>query len=87
MLTKRKKTVKNQKCNILKNKKKKNGLEIWWKGSEKIDFTDDGRADDGHLRDDSSSAVQQHKAELKNGKSQKKHFLSASNVWTRASNN
>ncbi len=50
---------------------KKNGLEIWWKGtfpqnlalmcltgSEKTGFTDAGRTDDGRPRDDSSSAVQ-----------------------------
>ncbi len=34
--------------------------------SEKTDFTDDGRTtDNGRPRDDSSSAVQLHKAELK----------------------
>ncbi len=50
-------------------KKEKNGLEIWWRGSypqhlawihaavsEKLEFTDDGRTDDGRLRHDSSSA-------------------------------
>ncbi len=34
-------------------------------GSEKTGFTDDGRTDDGRLSDDSSSAVQWHKAVLK----------------------
>ncbi len=61
-----------RKCKILKNKQKKNGLEIWWNfppnlalicltGSDKLVlWTTDGRQ-----RDDSSSAMQLHKAELK----------------------
>ena len=65
MLTKTKQNRKNLKIEN-SEKRKKNGLEIWWRGSypenlvcihaavsEKPEFADDGRTDDG--RHDSSS--------------------------------
>ncbi len=73
MLMKTKKIRKKSKMQNFEKQKKKNGLQIWWKGtfppnlalicmtgSEKTGLrTDDGRqTDDGRPRDDSSSAVQ-----------------------------
>ncbi len=68
MLTETKKIHKNVK--IENFEKRKNGLEIWWKGSypqnlasilaavsETLEFTDHGQTDGGRLRHNSSSAV------------------------------
>ncbi len=54
---------------------------IYMTGSEKTGFTDDGRSTDGRTdderpRDDISSAVQQHKAELKTYNSQGSYLVS-----------
>ncbi len=77
MVTKTKKNRKKSKIQNVEKQNKKNGLEIWWKGtspanlamlcltvSEKTGNKFYGRAD-GRPRDDSSSPVKSHKAELK----------------------